>query len=77
MPGGSSCSRAADRPRLCPQVLWPHLLEFLTPVQFTGALTPLCRSLVHLAQKREEVGADAFLIQYDSNGAPLLSPCHP
>ena len=46
-------------------------------MRFTGALTPLCRSLVHLAQKREEVGADAFLIQYDSNGAPLLSPCHP
>ncbi|XP_042828599.1 maestro heat-like repeat-containing protein family member 1 isoform X1 [Panthera tigris] len=54
-------------------VLWPHLLEFLTPVQFTGALTPLCRSLVHLAQKREEVGADAFLIQYDSN-VTLPSP---
>ncbi|XP_044906115.1 maestro heat-like repeat-containing protein family member 1 isoform X7 [Felis catus] len=54
-------------------VLWPHLLEFLTPVRFTGALTPLCRSLVHLAQKREEVGADAFLIQYDSN-VTLPSP---
>ncbi|XP_047698458.1 maestro heat-like repeat-containing protein family member 1 isoform X6 [Prionailurus viverrinus] len=54
-------------------VLWPHLLEFLTPVRFTGALTPLCRSLVHLAQKREEVGADAFPIQYDSN-VTLPSP---
>ncbi|GAB5584328.1 maestro heat-like repeat-containing protein family member 1 isoform X1 [Prionailurus iriomotensis] len=30
-------------------------------------------SLVHLAQKREEVGADAFLIQYDSN-VTLPSP---
>uniref|UniRef100_A0A452V4H8 Maestro heat like repeat family member 1 n=1 Tax=Ursus maritimus TaxID=29073 RepID=A0A452V4H8_URSMA len=46
-------------------VLWPYLLEFLTPVRFTGALTPLCKSLVHLVQKRQEVGADAFLIQYD------------
>uniref|UniRef100_A0A8C0L568 Maestro heat like repeat family member 1 n=1 Tax=Canis lupus dingo TaxID=286419 RepID=A0A8C0L568_CANLU len=52
-------------------VLWPYLLEFLTPTRFTGALTPLCRSLVHLAQKKQEVGADAFLIQYDGNGAPL------
>lgn len=56
----------------CPQVLWPHLLEFLTPVRFTGALTPLCRSLVHLAQKRQEAAADAPLIQYDGNGAQLV-----
>ncbi|PNI88752.1 MROH1 isoform 6 [Pan troglodytes] len=48
-------------------VLWPYLLQFLTPVRFTGALTPLCRSLVHLAQKRQEAGADAFLIQYDAH----------
>lgn len=68
---------AADRPRLCPQVLWPYLLEFLTPVRFTGALTPLCKSLVHLVQKRQEVGADAFLIQYDGNGAPRSLPRHP
>ncbi|XP_045417179.1 maestro heat-like repeat-containing protein family member 1 isoform X3 [Lemur catta] len=44
-------STAMDR---MSDVLWPYLLEFLTPVRFTGALTPLCRSLVHLAQKRQE-----------------------
>ncbi|XP_057353603.1 maestro heat-like repeat-containing protein family member 1 isoform X1 [Manis pentadactyla] len=54
-------------------VLWPYLLEFLTPVCFTGALTPLCRSLVHLARKRQEAGAGALLIQYGSNAA-LPSP---
>ncbi|EHH64490.1 HEAT repeat-containing protein 7A [Macaca fascicularis] len=54
-------------------VLWPYLLQFLTPVRFTGALTPLCRSLVHLVQKRQEAGADAFLIQYDAH-ASLPSP---
>ncbi|XP_016072097.1 PREDICTED: maestro heat-like repeat-containing protein family member 1 isoform X3 [Miniopterus natalensis] len=54
-------------------VLWPYLLEFLTPVRFTGALTPLCRSLVHLAQKRQEAGADALLIQYDGS-VTLPSP---
>ncbi|XP_008068180.1 maestro heat-like repeat-containing protein family member 1 [Carlito syrichta] len=48
-------------------VLWPYLLEFLIPMRFTRALTPLCRSLVHLAQKRQEAGADAFLIQYDTH----------
>ncbi|XP_036137118.1 maestro heat-like repeat-containing protein family member 1 isoform X1 [Molossus molossus] len=54
-------------------VLWPYLLEFLTPVHFTGALTPLCRSLVHLAQKRQEAGTDTLLIQYDGN-VTLPSP---
>ncbi|XP_004618710.2 maestro heat-like repeat-containing protein family member 1 isoform X1 [Sorex araneus] len=48
-------------------VLWPYLLEFLTPVRFTGALTPLCRSLVHLAQKRQEEAPHTFLIQYDAH----------
>uniref|UniRef100_A0A8C6W8Z7 Maestro heat-like repeat family member 1 n=1 Tax=Nannospalax galili TaxID=1026970 RepID=A0A8C6W8Z7_NANGA len=54
-------------------VLWPYLLEFLTPVRFTAALTPLCRSLVHLALKRQEAGADAFLVQFNSH-ANLPSP---
>ncbi|XP_075405229.1 maestro heat-like repeat-containing protein family member 1 isoform X2 [Tenrec ecaudatus] len=50
-------------------VLWPYLLEFLTPVQFTGALTPLCRSLAYLAQKQQQgADPDAFLIQHESSG---------
>ncbi|XP_027416177.1 maestro heat-like repeat-containing protein family member 1 isoform X4 [Bos indicus x Bos taurus] len=49
------------------EVLWPYLLEFLVPVRFTRALSPLCRSLVHLAQKRQEAGAHAPLIQYNGN----------
>ncbi|XP_058132165.1 maestro heat-like repeat-containing protein family member 1 isoform X11 [Dasypus novemcinctus] len=55
------------------RVLWPYLLEFLTPAPFTQALSPLCRSLAHLALKRREAGADTFLIQYDGN-ANLPSP---
>ncbi|XP_035296589.1 maestro heat-like repeat-containing protein family member 1 isoform X10 [Cricetulus griseus] len=54
-------------------VLWPYLLEFLIPVRFTAALTPLCRSLVHLALKRQEAGADDSLVQYNLN-ANLPSP---
>ncbi|KAM6171630.1 maestro heat-like repeat-containing protein family member 1 isoform 2-T2 [Erethizon dorsatum] len=48
-------------------VLWPYLLEFLTPVRFTAALTPLCRSLVHLALKRQEAGTDTLLVQYNTH----------
>ncbi|XP_050795285.1 maestro heat-like repeat-containing protein family member 1 isoform X3 [Gopherus flavomarginatus] len=55
-------------------VLWPYLLEFVTPLQFTGALTPLCRSLMHLAMKKQEEGENAFLIHYDTH-ANLPSPC--
>ncbi|OXB82683.1 UNVERIFIED_CONTAM: hypothetical protein H355_000381 [Colinus virginianus] len=49
-------------------VLWPYLLEFITPVQFTNALTPVCRSLMHLSVKKQEEGGNASLIPYDLNG---------
>uniref|UniRef100_A0A8C0GE86 Maestro heat like repeat family member 1 n=1 Tax=Chelonoidis abingdonii TaxID=106734 RepID=A0A8C0GE86_CHEAB len=55
-------------------VLWPYLLEFVTPIQFTGALTPLCRSLMHLATKKQEEGESASLIHYDTH-ANLPLPC--
>ncbi|XP_077657290.1 maestro heat-like repeat-containing protein family member 1 isoform X5 [Urocitellus parryii] len=54
-------------------VLWPYLMEFLVPAHFTEALTPLCRSLVHLALRRQEAGADAFLVQLEAH-ANLPSP---
>uniref|UniRef100_A0A8B9SGK9 HEAT repeat-containing protein 7A n=1 Tax=Anas platyrhynchos TaxID=8839 RepID=A0A8B9SGK9_ANAPL len=49
-------------------VLWPYLLEFVTPIQFTNALTPLCKSLMYLAMKKQEEGENANLIRYDLNG---------
>ncbi|KFO93687.1 Maestro heat-like repeat-containing protein family member 1, partial [Buceros rhinoceros silvestris] len=55
------------------QVLWPYLLEFVTPIQFTNALTPLCKSLMFLAMKKQEEGENASLIRYDLN-ANLPSP---
>nr|XP_009673743.1 PREDICTED: maestro heat-like repeat-containing protein family member 1 isoform X7 [Struthio camelus australis] len=54
-------------------VLWPYLLEFVTPIQFTNALTPLCKSLMYLAMKKQEEGENASLIRYDLN-ANLPSP---
>lgn len=59
---------------LCSQVLWPYLMEFLVPAHFTEALTPLCRSLVHLALKRQEAGTDAFLVQFEAHGAHSPGP---
>ncbi|XP_014811632.1 PREDICTED: maestro heat-like repeat-containing protein family member 1 isoform X1 [Calidris pugnax] len=54
-------------------VLWPYLLEFVTPIQFTNALTPLCKSLMYLATKKQEEGENTSLIRYDLN-ANLPSP---
>uniref|UniRef100_A0ABM5GD29 Maestro heat-like repeat-containing protein family member 1 isoform X1 n=1 Tax=Pogona vitticeps TaxID=103695 RepID=A0ABM5GD29_9SAUR len=54
-------------------VLWPYLLGFVTPVQLSGALTPLCRSLLFLAAQRHEEEGEDFLLPYDPN-AGLPSP---
>ncbi|XP_015273984.1 PREDICTED: maestro heat-like repeat-containing protein family member 1 [Gekko japonicus] len=56
------------------EVLWPYLLEFVTPVHLSGALAPLCRSLVHLAVKKQEEGQKDFQLHCDTN-ANLPSPC--
>ncbi|XP_053913705.1 maestro heat-like repeat-containing protein family member 1 isoform X2 [Cuculus canorus] len=49
-------------------ILWPFLLEFLLPMPFTNALTPLCKSLICLATKKREEDQNASLIRYDLNG---------
>ncbi|KAM9306021.1 maestro heat-like repeat-containing protein family member 1, partial [Gastrophryne carolinensis] len=47
-------------------ILWPYLLEFVLPVQYSNALTPLCKSLLHLAQRKMEEGVDSFLLNYNA-----------
>ncbi|XP_066480065.1 maestro heat-like repeat-containing protein family member 1 isoform X2 [Tiliqua scincoides] len=49
------------------EVLWPRLLAFVVPVHLTNALTPLCRSLVSLATKRQEEGGH-FQLHHETNG---------
>lgn len=48
-------------------VLWPYLLEFVVPIQYTNALTPVCKSLVHLGQKKLADNVESFLINYNVN----------
>nr|XP_033790369.1 maestro heat-like repeat-containing protein family member 1 isoform X2 [Geotrypetes seraphini] len=55
-------------------VLWPYLLEFVVPTQYTSALTPVCKSLTHLAKKQQEGGIEAFLLSYRVN-VNFPSPC--
>ncbi|XP_044309235.1 maestro heat-like repeat-containing protein family member 1 isoform X2 [Varanus komodoensis] len=61
----STVDRMAD-------VLWPSLLAFVTPVHLTGALAPLCRSLIYLAGQRQEEDEAAFQLPSDGHG-PLPS----
>ncbi|XP_018079497.1 maestro heat-like repeat-containing protein family member 1 isoform X3 [Xenopus laevis] len=46
-------------------ILWPYLLEFIVPVQFSNALTPICKSLIQLGQKRQSESLETFLINYN------------
>ncbi|XP_071959367.1 maestro heat-like repeat-containing protein family member 1 [Antedon mediterranea] len=46
-------------------VLWPYLLEFLIPVQYTTALGPICRNLASLTAKKREEQSEDYMIDFD------------
>ncbi|CAM5124792.1 unnamed protein product [Natator depressus] len=46
------------------QVLWPRLLEYVVPAQYTGTLKPLCRCLRELAEKKQQEGEAAACLDY-------------
>ncbi|CAM4708751.1 unnamed protein product, partial [Caretta caretta] len=45
-------------------VLWPRLLEYVVPAQYTGTLKPLCRCLRELAEKKQREGEAAACLDY-------------
>ncbi|XP_039399673.1 maestro heat-like repeat-containing protein family member 2A [Mauremys reevesii] len=50
------------------QVLWPRLLEYVVPVQYTGTLKPLCRCLRELAEKKQQEEEEAACLDYGGPG---------
>ncbi|XP_043389100.1 maestro heat-like repeat-containing protein family member 2B [Chelonia mydas] len=50
------------------QVLWPRLLEYVVPAQYTGTLKPLCRCLRELAEKKQQEGEAAACLDYSGQG---------
>lgn len=50
------------------QVLWPKLLYYLTPVQYSNATTPLCKSLIVLGTKKKENQDPSFKIDFTQEG---------
>uniref|UniRef100_A0A1A8FIU1 Maestro heat-like repeat family member 1 n=2 Tax=Nothobranchius korthausae TaxID=1143690 RepID=A0A1A8FIU1_9TELE len=45
-------------------VLWPKLLYYLTPVQYSNATTPLCKSLIVLGNKKKSNQEPSFNIDF-------------
>uniref|UniRef100_A0A674NSG4 Maestro heat-like repeat family member 1 n=1 Tax=Takifugu rubripes TaxID=31033 RepID=A0A674NSG4_TAKRU len=58
-------------------VLWPKLLYYLTPIQYSNATTPLCKSLIVLGNKKKENQDPSFKIDFTQEGrwnVPYLLP---
>ncbi|XP_013858806.1 maestro heat-like repeat-containing protein family member 1 isoform X2 [Austrofundulus limnaeus] len=45
-------------------VLWPKLLYYLTPSQYSNATTPLCKSLIVLGNKKKSNQDPSFIINF-------------
>uniref|UniRef100_A0A8B9RK32 Maestro heat-like repeat family member 1 n=1 Tax=Astyanax mexicanus TaxID=7994 RepID=A0A8B9RK32_ASTMX len=48
-------------------VLWPMLLCYLTPSQYSNATTPLCKSLILLANKKRAAQEPNFIIDFTAS----------
>ncbi|XP_050808574.1 maestro heat-like repeat-containing protein family member 2A isoform X2 [Gopherus flavomarginatus] len=53
------------------QVLWPRLLEYVVPAEYTGTLKPLCKCLRELVEKKQQEGEEAAYLDY---GGPVKLP---
>ncbi|XP_061529897.1 maestro heat-like repeat-containing protein family member 1 isoform X2 [Phycodurus eques] len=54
-------------------VLWPKLLNYLIPPQYSNATTPLCKSLIVLGNKKKDNKEPTFIIDF-SEEVNLPSP---
>uniref|UniRef100_A0A671QR43 Maestro heat-like repeat-containing protein family member 1 n=1 Tax=Sinocyclocheilus anshuiensis TaxID=1608454 RepID=A0A671QR43_9TELE len=55
-------------------VLWPMLLCYLTPNQYANATTPLCKSLILLANKKQTAQEPNFIIDFNAQGVNAAFP---
>ena len=56
------------------QVLWPYLLQTILPVQYTRAISPVCKSLAFLASKKREEEASDYQIDFTVQGEIAFIP---
>uniref|UniRef100_A0A8C1M8A4 Maestro heat-like repeat-containing protein family member 1 n=1 Tax=Cyprinus carpio TaxID=7962 RepID=A0A8C1M8A4_CYPCA len=57
-------------------VLWPMLLCYLTPNQYASATTPLCKSLILLANKKRAAQEASFIIDFSAQGVDTHTHGH-
>ena len=50
------------------QVLWPFLLEFVKPMEYTEAFGILTRCIAHIGGKKRDSDADDYFINFDEQG---------
>ena len=50
------------------QVLWPYLLEFLIPEQYTRGFGMLTRCIHHIASKKKTEEAEDYELDYEVSG---------
>ena len=50
------------------QVLWPYLLEFVVPVQYTGAVGVVSRCIADIGKGKREEEADDYDLNFDELG---------
>ena len=53
------------------QVLWPYLIEFIVPVDYTLAAGIVCRCVATIGAKKREEEAEDYDINFDELGKHL------
>mgnify|MGYP001795915467 CR=1 FL=1 len=54
------------------QVLWPYLLEFLIPVQYTAAIGTLCKNIAAIGSRKRRANDPDYLIDYEDEGTFII-----
>ena len=54
------------------QVLWPYLLEFLIPEQYTRGFGMLTRCVHHIASKKRAEEAEDYELDFEVSGKIIL-----
>ena len=49
-------------------MLWPYLIEFVTPVEYTGALGVVCKCVASIGFKKRKAQAEDFKLDYTAQG---------
>ena len=53
-------------------VLWPYLLEFLVPVQYTLSTGIVCKCITDIASKKKEGEEEDYMLNYEELGKGRL-----